>query len=99
MGSAPFNMFLVVNGERSREVHLPDTKPTSKGTAYLGQKDDFSSAANNRYYKTDRNLPWAINFFSSFTPPIEKQAINEAYPKFSSWANSGGLNDLEWYKK
>lgn len=98
LGSAPFNPFIIVDGERSREVHLPDMKPTSKGTVYLGQNDDYSSVEDGRYYKTDRNLPWALNFYSSFSPPAERQSIDKAYPKFGSWANSGGTKNLDWYR-
>ncbi len=98
LGSAPYNAFIVVNGERDREVHLPDLQPTSKGTKYLGQGDDYSSVADGRYFKTDRNLPWALNFYESFAPPAEKQSVDKAYPRFIYWANSGGTKDLDWYK-
>lgn len=98
LGSAPYNAFIVVNGDREREVHLPDLPPTSKGTKYLGQLDDYSNASEGRYFKTDRNLPWALNFYESFNPPAEKQSVDKAYPRFISWANSGGTIELNWYK-
>jgi LruC domain-containing protein len=97
-GGAPYNPFIVVNGDRSREVHLPDMPPTNKGGSSLGQGDDYSNAATGRYYKSNRNLPWALNIFSSFSPPAEKVSIDKTYSRFISWANSGGTKDLDWYK-
>ncbi len=98
LGSAPFNAFLVVNGDRQREVHLPDLPPTSKGLVYLGNEDDYSNISYGRYFKTDRNLPWALNFYEPFNPPAERQSIDNAYTRFVSWANSGGTINLDWYK-
>jgi LruC domain-containing protein len=98
LGSVPFNPFIVVDGKRDREVHLPDMAPTSKGKGMLGQKDDYSSVEFGRYFKTERNLPWALNFYSEFKTPGEKISIDKTYPKFITWANSGGTLNLDWYK-
>jgi LruC domain-containing protein len=98
LGSVPFNPFIVVDGNREREVHLPDMAPTSKGKGMLGQKDDYSDVQFGRYYKTERNLPWALNFYTEFNTPDEKVSIDKTYPKFITWANSGGTVNLDWYK-
>jgi LruC domain-containing protein len=98
LGNVPFNPFIVVDGRRDREVHLPDMAPTSKGTTLLGQKDDYSSVEFGRYYKTERNLPWALNFYTEFKTPNEKISIDKKYPKFITWANSGGTVNPDWYK-
>lgn len=98
VGSVPFNPFIVVDGNRGREVHLPDMAPTSKGKGLLGQKDDYSSVEFGRYFKTERNLPWALNFYTEFKTPDEKVSIDKTYPKFVTWANSGGTVNLDWYK-
>jgi len=97
--NVPFNPFIVVNGDRGREVHLPDMAPTSKGKNLLGQKDDNSIIDLGRYYKTERNLPWALNFYTDFVTPDEKVSIDIPYPRFVNWANSGGTQDLDWYIK
>lgn len=97
LGVAPYNTFIVVNGDRVREVHLPDLEPTSKG-GDLGTQDDDSNAALNIFYKTSKNLPWGLNIFDAFTPPSEKTPITTRYPKFKTWANSNGADDKEWYK-
>jgi len=99
LGGAPYNPFIVVNGNRKKEVHLADMTPTDLGGEYLGQSDDFSNPKVGRYYKSKRNLPWAINVFDSFTPPAEKVSIDKTYSRFVAWANSGGTKDLDWYKK
>ena len=96
LGSVPFNPFLVVNGDRAKEVHLPDFEPTSKAL-YLGEKDDFSSVQDERYYKTEKNLPWALNIYSNFIPSPERIPITITYPRFVPWANSGGATAQNWY--
>ena len=99
LGNPPFDPFLVVNGEREREIHLPDMPPTSKGMRYLGMGDDNSNPSLGLYYKSkERNLPWAINLPDSLNVPPEKVAIDIVYPKFPEWANSGGLMHIDWYK-
>ncbi|PWL39427.1 hypothetical protein DKG77_00900 [Flagellimonas aquimarina] len=96
LGSVPFNPFLISNGDRAKEVHLPDFEPTSKA-GFLGTSSDDSNPSENRYYKTSTNLPWALNIFDDFVPPQEMVPINIEYPKFVNWANSGGTQDLDWY--
>lgn len=96
LGDVPFNPFLVANGERAKEIHLPDLPPTSKG-GFLGMADDFSDSSQNRYYKDRTNLPWVLNIYDEFAPPPERVPISIQYPKFVNWANSGGTQDLDWY--
>jgi LruC domain-containing protein len=96
---ANFNPFLIVNKERTHEVHLPYYKPTAKAnTDLFGQWEDDSNPATNRYYVNDKNLPWAINIYESFDYPIEKQEIIWAHLKFAEWAMSGGVLFPDWYK-
>jgi LruC domain-containing protein len=98
LGSPPYNPFIVVNGDRSVEVHLADIAPTKFGGSLLGSKDDSSDPGQSRYYKTKRNLPWALNLYGSFNPPAEKVSIEKVYPKFIPWANSGGTINQDWFK-
>jgi len=98
LGEVPFNPFLIVNGDRAKEIHLPDYEPTSKA-GYLGTGDDFSDANVGRYYKTETNLPWAMNIYEGFAPPPEAIPITIQYPRFVNWANSGGTQDLNWYEQ
>ncbi len=99
LGYAPFNPFLIVNGDRQIEVHLPDNTPTSKADrSLLGTKVDSSLPSSGRYYKSGSNLPWAINVATGFEHPVENRPVTEAYLKFASWAQSGGSSYKDWYK-
>jgi len=94
-----FNPFIFVNKDRSVEVHLPDYAPTALADQSLfGTFEDNSDPAIGRYYKTESNLPWAINIYESFDYPKEKQQIVWAYLKFAAWATSGGTSFQDWYE-
>lgn len=93
-----FNPFIIVNKNRSVEVHLADYPPTALADQSLfGTADDNSDAAQGRYYKTVNGLPWAINLYHHFDYPKEKQSIIKAYLKFAEWASSGGNAFPDWY--
>ena len=96
---AHFNPFIIVNKERGREVHLPDYAPTSLAKLnYFGTKDDNSIEAQNRYYKTNKNLSWALNIYDNFNYPVERAPINEVYTHFVDWVLSSGNLYPDWYK-
>ncbi|MBN2638821.1 MAG: LruC domain-containing protein [Bacteroidales bacterium] len=93
-----FNPFIIVNKVRGVEVHLPDHAPTDLADmSLLGTGDDASNPATGTYYKTDKNLPWAINLPIVFQYPIEKQDITGAYLFFADWAQSSGVLYPDWY--
>jgi len=97
-GTPPYNPFIIVNGNRNREVHLADKPPTDKvNGADFGTYDDDSQVTSNRYYKTKTNLPWAINIASKFSYVYERQAVNTGYLKFNQWAESSGTLFPDWY--
>ncbi len=94
-----FNPFIVVNQVRGREVHLPNYPPTSlAATSFFGTFNDDSDSEINRYYKSEDNLPWAINIPDVFEYPYEKREIVYAYLKFAEWAESSGTVFNDWYK-
>ncbi len=98
-GTPPYNSFLIVDGNRNREIHLPDQPPTDLVDGHnFGTFNDNSNASLGRYYKTVNNLPWALNISEKFNYPIEKSAINTGFLKFNSWAQSSGLQFVDWYK-
>lgn len=99
LGYAPFNPFITSNGDRTVEVHLPDKVPTSLADmSLLGDIHDKSNSANQTYYRSYNNLPWAINLPESFEYPEEYAPINEAHKQFKAWAESGGTQYKDWYK-
>ena len=96
LGIAPFNAFLIVNGDRGREIHLPNRLRTS-----LGVNDPNVEGVNrdpDGNYATDERLPWAINIVHDFKVPKERVPVNQAYNFFNQWATSGGTVYDDWYK-
>ncbi len=97
--SAPYNPFIFINGERGKEVHLAGYTPTNLvNYQYFSTGNDKTSVINNKYYISDKNLPWAINLPESFSYPFEKVPITSAYNYFGSWAQSAGVSYTDWYR-
>lgn len=93
---APFNPFLVANGERDVEIHLANYGSTSLGNSL--PEVEGNNADTDGDYTTDNGLPWAINVIESFPLLLEKEPINEGYLYFEEWGLSGGNNRKDWYK-
>ena len=96
LGVPPFNPFLIVNKVREKEIHLPYMSLTN-----LGIQDAAFNVANkdsDGNFISDNGFPWAISFIHDFKVPNEKVDITDAYNFFSAWAESGGLEFVDWYK-
>ncbi len=100
LGLAPYNPFLIVGQDRSREVHLPGYAPTSLADeSFFGTADDAGRSGQiNSYYKSRSALPWAINIPESFAYPVEKQDVRGAHLVFDKWAQSTGFSYMDWYR-
>ncbi len=99
LGTAPFNPFIFIDGERGKELHLKDKTPTDLvDESYFGTLSDATNAAEDQYYKTSNNVPFAIDIIHEFRYPIERRPINEGYNFFINWASSGGGSYPDWYK-
>jgi LruC domain-containing protein len=99
MGLPPYNPFLIIQGERSREIHLIDNPPTDlANTDLLGTSDDNSNPATGRYYVSAGNLPFAIDIAGPFDYPVEKVQVTQAHLKFFPWGESGGAQYYDWFK-
>ncbi len=96
----PYNPFLIKDGDREFEIHLPNFEPTDLANLeHFGTYDDASDALEGIYYKSkSTNLPWAINIPVSFDYPTEKDEILLAYLKFGAWVESDGLMFDNWYE-
>lgn len=93
-----WNPFMVVNGQRGREVHLPDYLPTDLADQSLFRtSDDDTQPGIGKYYKSPNNLPWALDIFGKFDYPIEKQDISGAYLHFADWVLSNGTSYPDWW--
>ncbi len=93
--------FLVANQDRGREIHRAGWAPTTKANSNLfGSAQDETNVGSNRYYVTKNNFPWVIRIPAGFQYyyPLEKVSIIQAHLKFASWAQSGGLNFVNWYE-
>jgi LruC domain-containing protein len=98
LGSAPYNPFIVVNGNRSHEVHLPNYAPTVKASAaFFGTYADNSKPSSGRTYISKQNHPWVLHTPSSFDYPVEYTPLSGAYLEFVRWAESGGAAYKDWY--
>jgi len=98
VGTPPFNPFMFVQQDRSREIHMSNYPPTSLANNLLfGTDDDTSDPTIGRYYKTINNLPWVIQTSHEFRYPKETIPINNGYLKFNSWSESGGTLFKDWY--
>lgn len=98
LGIAPYDPFIVINGERAREVHLMNKRPTAHANlGLLGTQDDISSTVSSTYYIGKNGLPWALLLPNTFTYPTEKSNILNTYLHFSGWAQSGGTSFIDWY--
>lgn len=99
LGAVPFNPFIFIDGERGKELHLKDKKPTDLAdNSYFNTLSDASNVETAQYYKTSNNVPFAIDIIHEFRYPIEQKPINEGYNYFVRWATSGGNIYKDWYK-
>jgi len=98
LGSIPFNPFLIKNGNRDFEIHLPDKLPTSLADpANFGTFEDDTRPGDGKYYMSDNNLPWGLHVPVVLDHMIEKIEINQGYLKFGNWAQTRGANNPDWY--
>tara|TARA_R110002050_G_scaffold122481_1_gene241072 strand:+ start:145 stop:2139 length:1995 start_codon:yes stop_codon:yes gene_type:complete len=96
LGVAPFNPFIIVNKQREKEIHLPYRHITSLGDQSVAFTGDNKDTDGN--FISENGFPWAISIIHDFKVPKEKVDITSAYNFFSSWAESGGSNNVDWYK-
>ena len=97
-GTAPYNPFIVIGSERGREIHLPASPPTDLvDKSLFGTGDDNTDLKAEKYYMSDKYLPWAINLPVQFAYPAEKQDITKSFLMFNTWAKSRGYNFMDWY--
>lgn len=97
VGSAPYNPFLVINGQRGREVHIPSYAPTDLVDATLFGTENDNSKIGGVYYRSKTGLPWGMNMPVSFDYPMEKTDLRKGYNHFHTWAESGGYTYMDWY--
>jgi LruC domain-containing protein len=92
------NPYIIVNQERGVEVHLANNMPSSKASEKLfGTGKDRTSLEKENYYKTENNLPFAIQLEKEAPHMLEKNDFLLGYPKFADWIKSDGKEYTDWY--
>ncbi|OZC01554.1 LruC domain-containing protein [Rubricoccus marinus] len=93
------DLFLVVDGARGREVHLPGRQPTARADASLfGTSSDATATGTSSTYVTAEGLPWALHLPEAFVYPMERAPLDAGHLRFVSWARSGGATSPDWYR-
>lgn len=99
LGSPPYNPFLIQNLNRQVEIHLLGKSPTDLANmALFNKKDDNSDFETNQLYRTQRNLPWALDVPFKLNHMREFVDLSLGYTKFDDWAESGGSQYSDWYE-
>ncbi|HIG73624.1 MAG TPA: LruC domain-containing protein [Bacteroidetes bacterium] len=92
------DLFLVSDGERGREVHLPGFQPTALADpTLLGSSSDRTQIGTDVTYVNEQGLPWAIHVPEAFVYPVEREAVDAGHLRFVGWARSGGADWTDWY--
>lgn len=92
------NPYIIVNQNREIEVHLPDYMPSNLASSKMfGTGSDDSNIEKGRTYKTENNLPFALQLEKTAPHMIEKQDILKGYLHFEEWAKSNGEVYKDWY--
>lgn len=95
--SSPYNPFLFNVKTRSKEIHLPNKRPSSFfDTKLFNTGDDKSNLQNKIFFKDNSGYPWAMLVGPDFQHPSEKSSIKKAYPNFQNWINSNGTLFKNW---
>lgn len=95
--SWPYNPFMFVNQNRAREVHLAGYQPTEfVNSSFFGTGDDVSVVGTTNTYKDVDGMPFAMLLPINWKWPEEFVDITNVYPKFTNWAETAGVEDLDW---
>ncbi len=89
------DMFLIVNKDREREVHLPSNPTTALGNISFAESGPSKDSDGN--FRSEKGLPWALKIYGNVQVPKEKTSIETAYNFFVSWALTDGEDFDDWY--
>jgi LruC domain-containing protein len=95
------NFFIVTDATSSSakrtEVHLSGYDATDKVDAtLLGTGSDYIE--NGASYRTVDNMVWGLIIPITFQYASESRDITLAYPQFTQWCLSGGVDNTYWYE-
>lgn len=103
--ASSFNLFIIpdpvlgtVTSKSRKEIHVVGYAPSKRvNTSIFGNGNDNSSA--NLYYISIDNLAWGIIIPDEFKWAVEYRSLQKVYPEFNGWAQSGGIENTDWWKK
>lgn len=82
----PYNPFITINHDITKEVHLPGLPPTPN-----------ADVASDYVFTTEDGAPWAVHIPHPILYPTETTDIVLAFPEFGLWVESGGTAYEDWY--
>lgn len=97
-----FNPFIFVD-TRDNETHLPDYRPTKKGSMNSFGINDDKSDGITTFYRTGERHAWGLDIVRDnadspgWVYPVESIDILDAYLNYGKWVESGN-NYETWYK-
>ncbi|VUD47000.1 hypothetical protein TDB9533_00937 [Thalassocella blandensis] len=92
------DFFIFRTENRAREIHFADYPPTDLfDETQFGRFDDTSEPMNDRYFRNDKNLPWALKITTDWCYPSEYIDIVWAYPFYEKWVETSGVEAEQWY--
>jgi len=98
LNGGPYNPFLIIDQDRTREVHFKNSTPTDLADATLfGTEDDASIPGSGLYYQSSNGIPWVVSTPIQMDYPFEGVDITTAHLLFAVWAQSGGTLSNNWY--
>ncbi|WP_395011452.1 LruC domain-containing protein, partial [Undibacterium sp.] len=95
----PYDPYIFRTTVRGQEVHLPGKQPTALADLSLFKTgNDNSIAGTSTTYVDNKNLPWALDIPIDWSHPQEKVDITQSHPQISTWVQSAGKTNKDWYK-
>ena len=99
LGLPPYDLFMIQNQDRGREVHLAGRAPTGKADVNIFNTEaDASNLDIGFFYIDENNLPWAIDIPTIFKYPKEEVKLDKVYHGFNEWAFSGATTIRGWFR-
>ncbi|MFP5042813.1 LruC domain-containing protein [Parasediminibacterium sp. JCM 36343] len=92
------NPYMIINQNRSRELHMANKVPTSKASpSFFGTSDDKSVPGTGIYYVNKNSLPWALDIPAYVPYSLELTDVTTAYLLLAPWAQSSGSTYTDWF--
>ncbi|MEZ8885366.1 LruC domain-containing protein [Vibrio sp. 10N.222.54.F6] len=98
LSNTDFNPFIYKGNARGREIHLMNYPNTDVAdTAIFGAGDDDTVTSEGEYYQNTTGHPWALDIPGQWSHPYERIDTCEAYEHLTTWAESGGTLQTDWF--